>query len=470
MRSAGIKLLLVAMMAVFMAGPAVAQRGNDKEQLRKELIKRLDAQLKRMRRQLIRDIDRRLRRGSKSDSRSRPQARRDRNHRRGGKPFLGIALKDLRPGLRELLGIKGKGGVLVDQVAPNSSASRAGIRRTDVIVSWNRQAVNGKQQLIKLIRSAKVGDTVRLVIFRRGRKKVVELRLSARGSEGRSERSSKRPSTRPDGENRLEKFLDKALDRAKGNKRPRTRKPNSQNPDLQKMLEGMMGPDGNERMKKLMDQFRNGQGGDMQEMMKRGMEMYQDMMKNPESRKQMEEMQKRFFGGGGKGMPNQEELQKYLKRMMGGQGKDQPKATPSKRKPAKAGDRKRIQQMLDDLLGDKKGSKSPKKTTRKSTGKGFLGVGLTPLTKDLRHQLSLPVGVGVLISQVVKGSPAERSGLRQYDVIIKLGRKKIGSLTDVRAALSSRSAGSKLTAQILRGGKKRKIIITLGIRPKQEFK
>ena len=447
----------------------MAQRGGDREELRRELIRQLDARLKQMREQMVREIDRKL--GAKAAPRRTP--RKKAAPKRGGKPFLGVALKDLRPGLRELLGIPGKGGVLIDRIARNSSAARAGLRRTDVIVRWGDHAVNGKQQLIELISKVRVGDRVKIVIFRRGKKLDVSVTISARPSEGAMERDTYIPKrgARPDrGEQDLERFLDKALQkRGKGERG--TKRPRPQNQDMRKMLEDMMGPGGDERVKKMMEQFFGGKGGDYQEMLERGMKMYQEMNKNPESRKKLEDMMKQFFGG--QGAPNEKELQKYLDQMMRGQGN--PKAQPNGSKRVKPTDekdsRKRINKMLDDLLGDGKKSTRKPKVVRKRTGKrGYLGVGLTPLTETLRHQLSLPEGTGVLVSQVVKGSPAASAGLRQYDVILSMGDAKIASLSDVRKVLGQVAPGAKVTAQVLRGGKKRKITVVLGAPPKQGFK
>ena len=64
------------------------------------------------------------------------------------------------------------------------------------------------------------------------------------------------------------------------------------------------------------------------------------------------------------------------------------------------------------------------------TGKvqrGFLGVGLQPLSDDLVKAFSLPSDNGALISEVQPGSPAEKAGVKTGDVIVSVDKKKVES-------------------------------------------
>ena len=57
----------------------------------------------------------------------------------------------------------------IDSVIPGSSAERAGIRRGDIITSFNGRAVFNMDQLVEEIGNANVGDTVDIMILREGR-------------------------------------------------------------------------------------------------------------------------------------------------------------------------------------------------------------------------------------------------------------------------------------------------------------
>jgi hypothetical protein len=72
---------------------------------------------------------------------------------------------------------------------------------------------------------------------------------------------------------------------------------------------------------------------------------------------------------------------------------------------------------------------------------------------------------GNKITEVVKGSPAEKAGLKAGDVLIELGGKKISESQPISSALSGKYAGDKVKAKIMRDGKKKTLTITLGKRP-----
>jgi len=51
----------------------------------------------------------------------------------------------------------------------------------------------------------------------------------------------------------------------------------------------------------------------------------------------------------------------------------------------------------------------------------FLGVSGSPVMPALREQLKLPKGVGLVVEHVEPKSPAEEAGIKQYDVLHKIG-------------------------------------------------
>ena len=62
------------------------------------------------------------------------------------------------------------------------------------------------------------------------------------------------------------------------------------------------------------------------------------------------------------------------------------------------------------------------------TGKvvrGWLGVSVQDVTPALSKQFGVPVGEGALVGEVVKGSPAEKAGFKQGDVIVEFNGKKV---------------------------------------------
>ena len=60
----------------------------------------------------------------------------------------------------------------------------------------------------------------------------------------------------------------------------------------------------------------------------------------------------------------------------------------------------------------------PQLKARGSVSRGFIGVVLTDVTPDLQRSLKLPVTRGALVQDVSDDSPAERAGIRPYDIIL----------------------------------------------------
>jgi len=67
-----------------------------------------------------------------------------------------------------------------------------------------------------------------------------------------------------------------------------------------------------------------------------------------------------------------------------------------------------------------------------------------------------------LIAQVTKDSPAEKSGLKQGDVILEFGDKPVKDVGAFRNRVSLKASGSKEKITILRDGKRRILNVTIG--------
>jgi thiol-disulfide isomerase/thioredoxin len=78
-----------------------------------------------------------------------------------------------------------------------------------------------------------------------------------------------------------------------------------------------------------------------------------------------------------------------------------------------------------------------------------------------------PQGQGLLIERVLRKSPAERAGLREDDILMKLGEQPLSSARDFKLALRQRAAGDTLTVELVRGGKTLKLSLTLAATPDQ---
>lgn len=94
-------------------------------------------------------------------------------------PWLGVMTQSLDDGLRDGMSYRGT-GVLVSRVVGGQAAERAGIRKGDVIVSVNARSIDSPDELSDLIRDARVGQVMSVVVMRDGQRRTLSARLGAR--------------------------------------------------------------------------------------------------------------------------------------------------------------------------------------------------------------------------------------------------------------------------------------------------
>jgi S1-C subfamily serine protease len=81
----------------------------------------------------------------------------------------------------------------------------------------------------------------------------------------------------------------------------------------------------------------------------------------------------------------------------------------------------------------------------------WIGVLCTPLSEAVRAQVNVPEETGVIIEQVVPGSPAAEAGLLRHDIIVAAGDAVIRTQADLVDAVTA-SEGEALLLKVLRGG------------------
>lgn len=97
--------------------------------------------------------------------------------------------------------------------------------------------------------------------------------------------------------------------------------------------------------------------------------------------------------------------------------------------------------------------------------RGYIGVGLTDLTPALHRALRLEPERGALVQDVSPETPAERAGLRAYDVITRADDVAIRSDGDLIRYISGRSPGSLAALEVWREGQARTVSLKLTERP-----
>ena len=98
--------------------------------------------------------------------------------------------------------------------------------------------------------------------------------------------------------------------------------------------------------------------------------------------------------------------------------------------------------------------------------KPWLGIGMTDLTPDVANQVGIQgVSEGVLITEIVSGSPADKAGLQPGDVIVGLKNSKVKTVQQILDFVKKASVGEKVALSVVREGRRVLVIVTLGSRP-----
>jgi membrane-associated protease RseP (regulator of RpoE activity) len=92
-------------------------------------------------------------------------------------------------------------------------------------------------------------------------------------------------------------------------------------------------------------------------------------------------------------------------------------------------------------------------------GRYWIGVSCSQAGEALRTQLGLSDGQGLVVDEVVDKSPAEKSGLRKFDVLVAAGDKPLKSLDDLVSVVQN-AKESAIKLLVLRGGRKETVTVT----------
>jgi S1-C subfamily serine protease len=92
---------------------------------------------------------------------------------------------------------------------------------------------------------------------------------------------------------------------------------------------------------------------------------------------------------------------------------------------------------------------------------GYIGVDVESVTPQLRSEYGLTPSSGAVILSIVQGSPAAQAGLRQEDVIVKIGSTAITSAADLQSAVQNDKAGQTISLTFYRGAKQHTVSLTL---------
>lgn len=99
--------------------------------------------------------------------------------------------------------------------------------------------------------------------------------------------------------------------------------------------------------------------------------------------------------------------------------------------------------------------------------RGWLGVVIQEVNKDLAESFGLERPAGALVAQVMDGGPAAKSGLRVGDVILSLNGKPIIMSADLPHLVGALKPGSKARMEVVRDGDRKTLDVNIGAMPEE---
>lgn len=103
--------------------------------------------------------------------------------------------------------------------------------------------------------------------------------------------------------------------------------------------------------------------------------------------------------------------------------------------------------------------------------RGYLGVSIQDLDEGLAKSFEFPLDQGqrkgVLVGEVMPGSPAARAGLQAGDIIVSFDGKPAAGANDLRAAVARVKPGAKAAVEVWRDGKTQKLDVEVTAMPGQ---
>ena len=93
--------------------------------------------------------------------------------------------------------------------------------------------------------------------------------------------------------------------------------------------------------------------------------------------------------------------------------------------------------------------------------RGKLGVQIRSVDQNIAANLGLDAAKGAIVSSVEAGSPAQRAGIRQYDVIIQLNGKDVEDSNQLRNRIAALQPGTEVTLTVVREGQRQQVRVKL---------
>lgn len=100
--------------------------------------------------------------------------------------------------------------------------------------------------------------------------------------------------------------------------------------------------------------------------------------------------------------------------------------------------------------------------------RGYLGVGIQPVSDEIAAALGLPKNQGEIIGRVEPGGPGARAGLRQGDVVTAINGRRVSPDQTLSYLVANSAPGSNIRLEVIRDGRPQTITATVATRPAED--
>lgn len=101
-----------------------------------------------------------------------------------------------------------------------------------------------------------------------------------------------------------------------------------------------------------------------------------------------------------------------------------------------------------------------------SVTRGWIGAGVQELTPELAESFKLGSTKGVLITEIIRNSPAEQAGIKTGDILIAIDDQAIDDWNTMLETVANLPPGKVITARLMRNGVATSLPVKIGKRPK----
>jgi len=98
--------------------------------------------------------------------------------------------------------------------------------------------------------------------------------------------------------------------------------------------------------------------------------------------------------------------------------------------------------------------------------RGWIGVQIQPVSKDIADSLGLKTTEGALVAEPQAGSPADKAGIKAGDVITAVNGEKLQNARDLARRIGSMTPGTSVKLSLLQKGSEKTVDLTLGELPR----